>query len=292
MNMPDKLRERLAALGLDERIYAERTGKCILSREKLNLEKVPWYEHAYFVPEDLGRNEISSRSQKALLSADFPKANHFIFDPASLVPCIALEAGKEKILEMCAAPGSKTFILSFLTDNKAHIVANDIDKYRVRRLKANVNKFKLSCEVLNMSGRKLTGIYDKILLDAPCSGEGMINKKEKVFLNWSEKRIRLLAKKQRKLIEHAFALLSPGGVLVYSTCTFEPEENEGVIDYLLKSFPSASVKRIEIKGLAYEKGITNMADKEFDERIESCIRIYPHHNKTSGFFVAKIQKRI
>ncbi len=310
MDMPDKLRERLAALGLDERIYAERTRKCILSREKTDMERVPWYEHAYFVPEDLGRSETSSRSsekqsfseipksfgfresQKVLLSADFPKANRFIFDPVSLVPCLALEAGKEKILDMCAAPGTKTFILSFLTDNEAHIVANDIDKYRVRRLRANVYKFNLSCEVLNISGRKLTGIYDKILLDAPCSGEGMINKKEKMFLNWSEKKVRLLAKKQRKIVEHAFELLSPGGTLVYSTCTFEPEENEMIIAKLMERFGDAKIEKAEISGIRHAAGLASWNGKEFPAGMQNCLRIYPQHNKTGGFFVAKIRKAI
>ncbi|MBI4174755.1 MAG: hypothetical protein HY517_03845, partial [Candidatus Aenigmarchaeota archaeon] len=168
MAIPEKLKERLQKLGMNENIYDQRTMKCILSRKPLDLEKVPWCGDAYFIDE-------------------FVKKDGFIFDPVSLVPCIALAPKKEnKILDMCAAPGTKTFILSFFTDNEAHITANDISQFRVKRLRGIVNKYGLSVEVLNKSGRKIEGRFDKILLDAPCSGEGMINKKEKLFEHWSE----------------------------------------------------------------------------------------------------------
>src|SRR3990167_5272747 len=207
MQIPEKLKERLEKLGLNESIYQHRSKKCILSREPLALEKIPWYDHAYFIPEN------------------FSAKGKFIFDPVSIVPCLALAPKKsDRILDMCAAPGTKTFILSFLTNNEAHIVSNDINEYRVKRLKSIVNKYDLSVEVLNKSGRMLEGAFDKILLDAPCSGEGMVNKKKKLFEHWSEKNVKLLAKKQKKLILHAFDMLEKGGTLVYSTCTFGPEE--------------------------------------------------------------------
>ncbi len=274
MQIPEKLLFRLKKLGLDESIYNQRTRKCVLSREELGFERVPWFKDAYFVPDDF-----------------INKKDYFIFDPVSLVPCIALAPKKQdKILDMCAAPGTKTFILSFLTDNEAHITANDIDTNRVRRLKANINKFHLSAEVLNMSGRKLEGSFGKVLLDAPCSGEGMVNKKEKIFSHWSEKRVKILAKTQNNLIAHAFELLEPGGILAYSTCTFEPEEDEAVVDFLLENFGDAVVENIEIGNIICDKGIVGWDNKKYDERIENCMRIYPQHNNTAGFFVARIRK--
>ncbi|MCX6816117.1 MAG: RsmB/NOP family class I SAM-dependent RNA methyltransferase [Candidatus Aenigmarchaeota archaeon] len=270
--IPFRLVDRLHKIGLDESIYDKRTRKCILSKKKMNMEVVPWYEHAYFIDDK------------------FKKKDEFVFDPVSIVPCLALNPQKEeKILDMCAAPGTKTFILSFLTDNEAHIIANDIDKYRVKRLKANVTRFSLSCEVLNLSGRLLEGEYDKILLDAPCSGEGMINKKEKVFEYWSEKRMKLLAKKQKKLIVRAFELLKKGGTLVYSTCTFNVEENEEIVNFLLGKFDNAKIEDIDVN-IKHEDGIIVYDGKVFNPDIKKCYRIYPSHNNTGGFFVAKITK--
>ncbi|MFH0832741.1 MAG: RsmB/NOP family class I SAM-dependent RNA methyltransferase [Candidatus Aenigmatarchaeota archaeon] len=272
MIIPRRLSERLKILGISEGIYNRRAKKCLLSRERLNLDSVPWCENAYFVNEGY--------------------ADYLVFDPVSLVPCIALEPKKsDRVLDMCAAPGTKTFILSFLTDNKAEITANDIDKNRIRRLAANAEKYKMNCEILNLSGRKIEGSFNKILLDAPCSGEGMINKSEKVFRHWSEKRIKFLTKKQKKLINHAFEILESGGILVYSTCTFAPEENEAVIDFLLERWSNAKIENVNVKNIVHANGLTSWNNVEFHSDVEKCIRIYPEHNGTGGFFVAKIRKK-
>ncbi|HIG97015.1 MAG TPA: RsmB/NOP family class I SAM-dependent RNA methyltransferase [Candidatus Aenigmarchaeota archaeon] len=270
--IPSKLGERLEKLGLSESIYEQRTRKCILSRTDMEMEKVPWYESAYFLPDD------------------FHKKDSFVFDPVSLVPCLALDAKKEdKILDICAAPGTKTFIISFLTRNEAYIIANDISRLRVKRLKGIVNKYDLSAEVLNMSGRKIAGSFNKIILDAPCSGEGMVNKNKKLFDHWSEKRIRMIAKKQKKLIAHAFELLEWGGTLVYSTCTFSTEENEGVVDFLLSKYKDAKLADIDVN-IVHTQGLIDWDGKKYDNSLAKCFRIYPQHNNTSGFFVAKISK--
>jgi len=216
----------------------------------------------------------------------------FIFDPVSLVPCLALDPGKkDRILDMCAAPGTKTFIISFLTDNEAKITANDISYYRVKRLKHNVNKFNLSAEVTNVSGRKIEGSFNKIILDAPCTGEGLVNKKEKIFSHWNEKRVKIFSKKQKKLISHAFEILEENGTLVYSTCTFGPEENECIVNFLLEKFSNVSVENIDVN-IKHENGLTKWEGQEFDESMKKCMRIYPVHNNTSGFFVAKIKKSL
>ena len=271
MQIPQKLLARLKALDIDESIYDRRTRKCILSKDEMN-EKVPWHENAYYIGDNL------------------EKKDRFVFDPVSLVPCLALKPGKDdRILDMCAAPGTKTFILCFLTGNAARINANDIDRTRIRRLASNVNKFGLNCEIKNVSGRKIEGSFNKILLDAPCSGEGMVNKKEKLFRHWSEKRVKAFSSKQKKLIKHAFEMLEEGGVLVYSTCTFEPEENECVIDFLLHKNKNAELEEIKLN-IRHVHGLAEWDNKVFCENMKKCMRIYPNHNDTSGFFVAKIRK--
>lgn len=283
--IPEKLKTNLSKLGLDESIYQTRSRKCFLSRAHVNLETVPWYDHAYYVPD----NFDSKEKDRSTGGASF---HPFIFDPVSLVPCLALTpTKKDKILDMCAAPGTKTYILSFLTENEADITANDISFNRVRRLRFNAGKLGLSVNILNKSGRKLEGEFDKILLDAPCSGEGMINKNEKIFGHWSEKRVKLLSRKQKKLLMHAFELLKPGGTLVYSTCTFEPEENEAVIDNLLEKSADADVEEIKT-GVKHADGLIKWNDTGYDERVQKCVRIYPEHNGTGGFFVCKIRKSV
>ncbi len=150
MQIPVKLKERLDRLGIGEGVYAQRSRKCILSRENPNLEKVPWYGNAYY----------SDGNPDSL-----------VFDPVSLVPCLALEPKEsDSILDMCAAPGTKTFILAFLTGNKADVTANDINRRRLMRLESNAKKYGVTCRITNFSGRKLEGAFSKILLDAPCSG--------------------------------------------------------------------------------------------------------------------------
>ena len=270
MEIPVRLAERLKELRIDESVYEQRARKCILSREKLGIEKVPWYPHAYYIEESEGK---------------------LVFDPVSIVPCLALEPKTgDSILDMCAAPGTKTFILSFLAGNNANITANDVDRHRVMRLVANAEKYDINCKITNESGRLIGGSFSKILVDAPCSGEGMINKKEKVFRHWSEKRIRFLAKKQKKLIRHAFEILEDDGILVYSTCTFSPEENEGVIDFLLEKFDNAGVEEVNVN-IKHSNGVTEWNGSEFNKDAAKCTRIYPHHNGSSGFFVAKVRKK-
>lgn len=275
MKIPEKLSIRLDKIGIDQSIYENRIKKCILSREKLGLEKVPWFNEAYFIDES------------------FDKEKYFVFDPISLVPCLVLDPKEnDKILDICAAPGTKTFILSYLANNKAKLIANDIDRHRVLRLKNNISRFNINAEISNISGRKIEGSFNKILLDAPCSSQGIVNKKEKLFRNWSEKKVRALPKKQKKLIEHAFELLENKGTLIYSTCTFEPDENEAVVDFLLSKHENAKIENIEIKNLKHEKGFLEWNGKKFFKEMEKCLRIYPQHNNTGGFFVAKISKRL
>jgi tRNA (cytosine49-C5)-methyltransferase len=270
MAIPPKLLERLKLLSIPESVYEMRSRKCFLSRQP-RKNRVPWFEHAYYAPEEFTSEESP------------------IFDPVSLVPCIALNPQKgDRVLDVCAAPGTKTFILSFLAP-EAIITANDVDRFRVKRLTANADRYNINCAISNISGRLIEGSFNKILVDAPCSGEGMINKLEKVFWHWSERRIKFLAKRQKKLIKRAFEVLETGGTLVYSTCTFAPEENEGVIDFLLNKNDNAVMQDIGVD-INHTPGVTSWNGVEFNKEVTKCIRIYPQMNNTGGFFTAKIKK--
>ena len=163
-------------------------------------------------------------------------------------------------------------------------------KNRVMRLRENIEKNNISAIITNVSGRIIKENFDKILIDAPCSSEGIINKKEKMFSTWSERRIKFLAKKQKKLISNAFKILNDNGILVYSTCTFAPEENEEVVQFLLDKKSNAKLENIETKNITYSKGIIEWHGKKFSKEMKKCIRIYPYQNNTQGFFISRIRK--
>ena len=261
--IPEKLAQRLRELGEDpEKIYNTRTRKAMLGR---GAEPVPWFPDASY--DGLG----------------------YKFDPISAVPVLALEPKpNEKILDMCAAPGTKTILIAHMINNSGNIVANDVSRNRVLRLRENLEANKIRAEITNVSGRIIKDKFDKVLLDAPCSGEGIVNKKEKLFSTWSERRINFLSKKQKKLIKNAFKILNSNGMLVYSTCTFAPEENEDVVQHLLDK-NDARLEPITVD-VEHAAGLREWRSAKFSESMRRCMRIYPRHNGTSGFFVARIRK--
>ncbi|MEK6845029.1 MAG: RsmB/NOP family class I SAM-dependent RNA methyltransferase, partial [Nanoarchaeota archaeon] len=132
--------------------------------------------------------------------------------------------------------------------------------------------------------------FDKILLDAPCSGEGTMRSSVKTCLMWNPNTIKSLSKLQKKLFQKAFEILNEGGEMVYSTCTHAPEENEEVVDFALSEFKG----RIEIIKLAlpvkFREGITSWENEKYDEKVKKSCRIYPQDNDTEGFFIAKFKK--
>ncbi len=262
--IPEKLAERLEELSQDpDAIYSMRTRKAFLSPGK---EKVPWFTQASY------------------------DGAGYQFDPISAVPVIALSLENgNKVLDMCAAPGTKTVLISRIAD--VDLTANDISYNRILRLKENLERYNVGAKITNVSGRIIEDKFDKILLDAPCSGEGVVNKKDKMFKTWSERRIRFLSKKQKKLIKNAFDILNNNGILIYSTCTFAPEENEEVVQFLLDKNQNAELENIEIKNLNYSNGLSEWKGGKFSPEMKKCLRIWPQHNATAGFFVARILKK-
>jgi 16S rRNA C967 or C1407 C5-methylase (RsmB/RsmF family) len=135
--------------------------------------------------------------------------------------------------------------------------------------------------------------FDKILVDAPCSGEGTLRKSPKTFLIWNKKMIEKLSRIQKKLAGEALKVLNIGGEMVYSTCTLSPEENEEVVDYLYKNF---DIEIVDIKNkigemLKIRQGINKWEGKIYNSEVKKCIRLYPQDNNTDGFFLAKIKKK-
>lgn len=280
---PPAFLDRMKELELEIPIYEKYPRKSIhiLNNEKeivnmFNLKPVPWADNCFFTDEP---KKIQSQYYDSV----------FIQDPASVVPVLALDVKKCHAVDLCAAPGSKTL---HIAREAAHVIANDSHRERVRRLVYNVRRFNIkNCIVLNEDGRNLhlDEKVDRVLVDAPCTGEGMVGKIHKAMKLWNVKRINVLSRVQRKLVLNGLSLLKKGGVLVYSTCTFAPEENEDVIDYVLKK-RNVNLEKISIKNLKYIPGLTSWREREYSPEMKKTIRIYPFHNCTNGFFVAKFRK--
>lgn len=275
--IPQKLSERLAEMGQSaEKIYSIRTVKAGLEGKR----EVPWMKGFFF-------KDVDSAS-------DSEYENSWIQDAASFVPVIALNPQPgESVWDMAAAPGMKTALIGKLMENQGHIVATEVDRHRMMRLKNNIRR--LGCEMCetircDASRFKSQELFDKILLDAPCSGEGMVTKQKKLFKIWSEKRILRLQKTQKKMIEHGFKLLKPGGTLVYSTCTFGPEENEQVVEWLFEKH-NAIVEKIEIPEMNFSRGIDEWKSQKFLNS-DKFVRIWPYQNNTNGMFVARLKKKL
>lgn len=215
---------------------------------------------------------------------------------SSFLPCIALAPQpNERVLDMASAPGGKATYLSALMQNTGCVFANDSNKARIKSLTANVHR--MGCKnvvVCNYDGRqfpKVIGGFDRVLLDSPCSGSGVISKDPSVKTNKSQRDLSLLSQLQKQLILCAIDSVSPksttGGYVVYSTCSVTVEENEEVVDYALRKRPNV---RIVPTGIDFGRdGFKSIRGKKFNDRMTLCRRIFPHAHNLDGFFVCKLK---
>ncbi|HID32269.1 MAG TPA: RsmB/NOP family class I SAM-dependent RNA methyltransferase, partial [bacterium (Candidatus Stahlbacteria)] len=192
-------------------------------------------------------------------------------------------------------PGSKTTQISQHMENTGIVVANDNRKDRIRSLANNIDRSGiLNTVITNYDGRAIGNLlpeyFDRVLVDVPCSAEGTIRQSLKVLYHWGGKNIERLSRLQIGLLISGFKSLRKRGVLVYSTCTFAPEENEYVVDYLLRRFPKAEIEPVKVRGLKRRPGIIHWQGAVFSESLKGTARIYPQDNDTSGFFIARIRK--
>ena len=216
----------------------------------------------------------------------------YVQEAASMIPPLILEPKKHDfILDIAAAPGSKTTQLSAMMENTGIIIANDYKYQRLKPLEINLQRCGCKNVLTTISkGHKIKNMqFDKILLDAPCSGTGGIAKSLKTLQIYNTDMIKKLAIEQKRLILTAYSLLKPKGILVYSTCSIEPHEDEAVINHLLKN-TDAKLENIEIKNLKSSEPVLEFENENYSKEIKKCLRIWPQNNNTEGFFVAKITK--
>ncbi len=248
------------------------------------LEKIPWVKEGFFVkePEDIAR------------SLEYFLGYYYIQEGSSMIPPLILDPKPEdRILDLCAAPGSKTTQMAAMMKNKGIIVANDDSVKRIKALCMNLQKCGIkNCIVTITDGRKFwrKGLkFNKILLDVPCSGSGTIISSYSVFETWSPYIVFRLSKLQKQLLKSAVRCLEKDGIIVYSTCSMDPEENEDVIDFGVKKL-GLEVEEVKLKGVRYREGIIQWNKKKFNESVSNAIRIYPHDNLTEGFFICRLRR--
>lgn len=212
----------------------------------------------------------------------------------SMLPPIALNPSeKDLVLDLCSAPGSKTTQLAEMMQNKGRLVVNEPEIERIKALIFNLDKMNfLNCGVVHQRGEILCkyfdSYFDKILVDAPCSGLGIIQKKSEVNKWWSVERINHLVEIQNKLLVSAIKMLKAGGELVYSTCTLTPEENELIINKILEKYP-VDVEPVSVP-LKHHSGLEQYKNKKLDNRLTKAIRIFPWEVDSDGFFLIKLRK--
>jgi len=197
----------------------------------------------------------------------------------------------ESIVDLCASPGGKTCHIAARTGDHGLLVANEPAGRRHPPLLANLNRLGiLSALVTAYRGESfpLRERFDRVLVDAPCSGEGTLRKEPAVRMGASPSTVRRLAALQRRLIVRGYDLLRPGGVLVYSTCTLAPEENEAAVAHLLRE-RDAVVEPVAwpVDGAP---GLLEWGGESFPEGVARCRRFYPHHFDSGGGFVARVRR--
>ncbi len=248
------------------------------------LEPVPWTTDGFYYPE--GENPGRHPYYHAGL--------YYIQEPSAMLPGAILGAKPgERVLDLCAAPGGKTVQIAAAMQNAGIIIANDINADRVKALVKNIELCGVrNTVVLNETPEKIAerfeGYFDRILIDAPCSGEGMFRKDEDAARSWESFKCETCSGMQRTILESVDRMLKPGGTLVYSTCTFSPEEDERMISYFLEQNRQYEVIAIpRVAGM--QPGRPEWADG--NPELAGTVRLWPHRVKGEGHFAALLKKR-
>ncbi|MFX0062249.1 MAG: RsmB/NOP family class I SAM-dependent RNA methyltransferase [Candidatus Hermodarchaeota archaeon] len=241
--------------------------------------------------------EIADESINWRSVPEFVEGKVFPQGIPSMIPPLALEVEMKPnlhVLDMCAAPGGKTTFIAELMENSGVILANDISERRTSILRSNCYRMGVLNTVFTQMNATLlpsTLQFDRILLDAPCTSSGLMRNYETHKKKWSYNRLRSLQKRQKRLLNRAIELLKPGGILVYSTCSIEPEENEFMIQFALEEHSNIELEEIPMsKNFKTRRGLVGWKDRMFSGELKKSMRIYPQDEGTEGFFIARIRK--
>ncbi|MEK7074074.1 MAG: RsmB/NOP family class I SAM-dependent RNA methyltransferase [Patescibacteria group bacterium] len=260
-----------------------------LETQGFAVSLVPWSSDAFILTQGTLR-ALSETPQ-------YRNGELYVQSLSSMLPPLILNPQPgERVLDIAAAPGSKTTQMATLMHNRGEIVANDTSQTRIYRLKANMAlQGATIAHVSRDDGRSIWKRYpeyfDKVLVDIPCSMEGRFNAQDpKTYQDWSVKKVKDLSHLQRWMLRSAVSATKPGGSIVYSTCTMSPEENEDVIDWILeKEKGNVIMEDVLLAGASFDPAVIVWGAKQFDTSIEKSVRIYPT-NLMEGFYIAKLKK--
>ncbi|WKY47578.1 RsmF rRNA methyltransferase first C-terminal domain-containing protein [Eubacteriaceae bacterium ES3] len=272
-----------------EEIKGLRTNTLKIAPEQLKrilpfeTNRVPWCETGFFIDASVrpGKNPF------------YYAGLYYVQEPTAMAAVEALDVSPgDWVLDLCAAPGGKSTQIGAALQGEGLLVANELVNSRAGVLSTNIERMGIgNVLVTNEFPERLVSVFyekfDKILVDAPCSGEGMFRKDPGALNDWSIERVERCVGKQEKILESASRLLKPEGILVYSTCTFSPEENEQVIEDFLNQ-ESFSLERISLTGLN-DSGHPEWSKNNLKE-LDKTLRIMPMHVQGEGHFIARLKK--
>ncbi len=260
-----------------------------------SLARIPWIANGYFYPEGI------SPAKHPFYFAGL----YYLQEPSAMTPASLLPVSPgERVLDLCAAPGGKSTELAAKLSGSGILIANDISNSRAKALLKNIELFGVkNAVVLSEAPTKLAerfgGYFDKILVDAPCSGEGMFRKSPAIMKNWEQYGTNYYNELQKQILPEAVKMLRPGGMLLYSTCTFSPKEDEGMVQFVLDHFdemellPALPEKHpAEIYYSCFCSGRPDWIENgNYREELTRTLRLWPHKISGEGHFIALFRKR-
>ncbi len=256
-----------------------------IDRLPFDLTPVPWTDNGFIYDPESDRPSAHPYYNCGL---------YYLQEPSAMAPAAFLPVRKgDRILDLCAAPGGKTTQLAQAVQGAGLLVSNDISVSRSKALIKNIELFGLkntvvTCERPDRLAGSFPDYFDAILVDAPCSGEGMFRQGPRMWRAWEEHGPEYFSPIQKGIVESAAGMLKPGGYMIYSTCTFDPREDEQVIAHLLCADPSIHTVSIpDTEG--FENGHPEWTDEHCEE-VRKTVRLYPHKIRGEGHFVALLQK--
>ncbi len=255
-------------------------------------DQVPWESNALYYEDNIAPGKHPYHEAGL----------YYIQEPSAMAPVNYLDPKPgERILDLCAAPGGKSTQIAGRMQGKGILISNEINRDRSKILSLNVERLGITnCMVLNETpgnlSERFAGYFDKILVDAPCSGEGMFRKNEIATTEWSIDNVKACALRQKEILDCASVMLSPGGTLVYSTCTFSPDENEESIYRFLLEHKDFHVQKVPLTG-GMEQARTEFISKDCItentdclKEVDNAVRLWPHRLKGEGHFMCVLKR--
>ena len=277
--------------------------KSFFSDEEFSLKRIPWTDNGFYM----------GREKRFYSSHPYYHAGlYYIQEASAMVPARLMDARPgQRLLDLCAAPGGKSTELAARMRGEGLLISNDVSRSRAKALVHNIETMGFTnCVVTSAAPDKLASLlpefFDGILIDAPCSGEGMFHKEASMMESWKRSGPDFYHDLQKEILASAAAMLAPGGRLVYSTCTFSPQEDEGSIAWFLKNYPDFHVEEIDADLLCGMPGIDRGQAKwldlcpegeksvdypdEITDQLGRTLRLWPQHLEGEGHFAAVLRK--